>query len=121
MSEVNSAFNFAMPAKSDPSTKSFSKNEDPFYIKCDVHPWMKSWVVVLDHPYWAVTDKDGSYSMNLDSLEPGTYELCFWHEKWDKAMKGAGYCSDEYKTTVTVADKSLDAGTHTFKRPAKKK
>ena len=122
MSEVNSSFNFAMPAKSDPSTKSFGKNEDPFYIKCDVHPWMKSWVVVLDHPYWAVTDKDGSYSMNLDSLEPGTYDLCFWHEKWDKPMKkGPGYCSDEYKSTITVSDKSVDAGIQTFKRPSKKK
>ena len=121
MSEVNSSFNFAMPAKSDPSMKNFSKNEDPFYIKCDVHPWMKSWVVILEHPYWAVTDKDGNYSINLDSLEAGTYDLCFWHEKWDKAMKGAGYCSDEYKATVTISDKSVDAGTQTFKRPAKKK
>ena len=121
MSEVNSNFNFAMPAKSDPSIKNFSEIEDPFYIKCDVHPWMKSWVFVLEHPYWAVTDEAGNYSMNLDSLEPGTYDLCFWHEKWDKAMKGAGYCSDEYKTTITIADKSVDAGTQIFKRPAKKK
>ena len=36
MSKVNSAFNFAMPAKSDPSTKKFGSKEDPFYIKCDV-------------------------------------------------------------------------------------
>ncbi len=121
MSEVNSNFNFAMPAKSDPSTKNFNKTEDPFYIKCDVHPWMKSWIVVLEHPYWAVTDGDGNYSMALDSLEPGTYDLCFWHEKWDKSMKGTGYCSDEYKTTVTITDQSVDVGTQTFKRPAKKK
>ena len=121
-SEVNSNFNFAMPAQSDPSIKNFNKIEDPFYIKCDVHPWMRSWVVVVEHPYWSVTDQDGNYSMNLDSLEPGTYDLCFWHEKWDKPMKkGAGYCSDEYKTTVTIADKSVDAGTQIFKRPTKKK
>ena len=121
MSEVNSAFNFAMPAKSDPSSKKFDKTEDPFYIKCDVHPWMKSWIVVLEHPYWAVTDGDGNYSMALDSLEPGTYDLCFWHEKWDKSMKGTGYCADEYKTTVTITDQSVDVGTQTFKRPTKKK
>ena len=121
MSEVNSNFNFAMPAKSDPSTKNFNKTEDPFYIKCDVHPWMKSWIVVLEHPYWAVTDGDGNYSMALDSLEPGTYDLCFWHEKWDKSMKGTGYCADEYKTTVTITDQSVDVGTQTFKRPTKKK
>ncbi len=122
MSEVNSAFNFAMPAKADPSTKKFDKNEDPFYIKCDVHPWMKSWVIVLDHPYWAVTDADGNYEINLNGLEAGDYELCFWHEKWDKSMKkGSGYCSDDFKQIVTVADKSVDAGTKAFKKPAKKK
>ena len=121
MATVNEKFNFAMPKVVKEKEASFSKSEEPFYIKCDVHPWMKSWVVVLDHPYWAVTDKDGNYSINLDSLEAGTYDLCFWHEKWDKAMKGSGYCSDEYKTTVTISDKSVDAGTKIFKRPAKKK
>ena len=82
---------------------------------------MKSWVVVLDHPYWAVTDSNGNYTINLDSIEAGTYDLCFWHEKWDKSMKGDGYCSGEYKTSVTITDKSIDAGTQIFKRPAKKK
>ena len=35
--------------------------------------------------------------------------------------KGPGYCSDEYKSTITVSDKSVDAGIQTFKRPSKKK
>ena len=121
MSEVNSNFNFAMPAKSDPSTKNFNKTEDPFYIKCDVHPWMKSWVVVLDHPYWGVTDEDGSYSIDLTGLENGNYELCFWHEKWDKSMKAGGYCGDEHTESITVSGNSIDGGTKLFKRPAKKK
>jgi hypothetical protein len=121
MSEVNSAFNFAMPAKSDPSVKKFSKNEDPFYIKCDVHPWMKTWMVVLDHPFWGVTDSDGSYSIDLTGLEAGDYELCFWHEKWDKSMKAEGYCDSKYKQRITINDNTVDAGTKTLKRPPKKK
>ena len=121
MSEVNNNFNFAMPAKSDPSTKTFKKTENPFYIKCDVHPWMKSWMIVLDHPYWAVTNSDGNYSIDLNGLEPGDYELCFWHEKWDKSMKAGGYCSDNYKQTITIADESVDSGTKIFKKPSKKK
>ena len=120
-SKVNSTFNFAMPAKSDPSSKKFDNQEDPFYIKCDVHPWMKTWVVVLDHAYWGVTDENGNYSIDLSGLESGEYELCFWHEKWDKSMKKEGYCGDNFKQSFTVADKTVDAGTMTFKRPAKKK
>ena len=65
-------------AKSDPSSKKFDNQEDPFYIKCDVHPWMKTWVVVLDHPYWGITDENGNYSIDLSGLESGEYELCFW-------------------------------------------
>jgi len=121
MSEVNSAFNFAMPAKSDPSVKKFNKNEDPFYIKCDVHPWMKTWMVVLDHPFWAVTDSDGNYSIDLTGLETGDYELCFWHEKWDKSMKAEGYCDSKYTQQITIDDNTVDAGTKTLKRPPKKK
>ncbi len=117
-SEVNSAFNFAMPAKSEPASKKFDKNEGPFYIKCDVHPWMKSWVVVVDHPYWAVTDGDGNYEINLEGLEAGEYELCFWHEKWDESMKtGDGYCSENYKQTITVSDASVTANTKLLKKP----
>ena len=119
--KVNREFNFGMPKTLKEKTISFDKSEDVFVVKCDVHPWMKTWVVVLEHPYWAVTDADGNFSLDTDKLEPGTYDLCFWHEKWDKAMKGSGYCSDEYKTSVTIADKAVDAGTKIFKRPAKKK
>ena len=82
---------------------------------------MKTWVVVLDHPYWGVTDENGNYSIDLSGLESGEYELCFWHEKWDKSMKKEGYCGDNFKQSFTVADKTVDAGTMTFKRPAKKK
>jgi hypothetical protein len=121
MSKINSNFNFAMPAKSDNQKKSFSKNEDPFYIKCDVHPWMKSWVVILDHPYWGVTDQDGNYSINLDSLEAGTYNLCFWHEKWDKSMKKNDYCSEDFKQTVVIGEQSVNTTTKIFKKPAKAK
>jgi len=121
MSEVNSPFNFAMPTKSDPSVKTFSKNEDPFYIKCDVHPWMKSWMVILEHPYWAVTDSDGNYSIDLTGLEPGDYELCFWHEKWDKSMKAEGYCASTYTQAITYENQTTDVGTKIFKKPSKKK
>ena len=121
MSEVNSAFNFAMPAKSDPSVKNFNKSEDPFYIKCDVHPWMKTWMVVLEHPYWGVTDSDGNYSIDLTGLEAGDYELCFWHEKWDKSMKAEGYCDSKYTQSITIGNDAVDAGTKTLQRPPKKK
>ena len=78
-------------------------------------------MIVLDHPYWSVTDENGNYAINLNGLETGEYELCFWHEKWDKSMKANGYCGDAYKQSITITDKDVIAGTKIFKRPPKKK
>ena len=83
MPNVNKEFNFAMPKVVKEKTTSFSKSEeDPFYIKCDVHPWMKSWMLVSDHPYFAVTDAEGNFS--IEGIPAGTYEVVCWQEKFKK-------------------------------------
>ena len=46
-------------------------------IVCDVHPWMRAYAVVQDHPYFAVTGDDGAFE--LAGLAPGTYTLEAWH------------------------------------------
>ena len=48
-------------------------------FKCDVHGWMNAYAGVLDHPYFAVTKPDGTFS--IPNLPPGTYTLAAWHEK----------------------------------------
>ena len=50
-----------------------------FFVKCDIHPWMKSWVHVLDHPFFSVTKEDGKFE--ITGLPAGKFELEFWHEK----------------------------------------
>jgi hypothetical protein len=47
-------------------------------ITCDLHSWMKSWVVVAEHPYYAVTDAAGAY--RIAGVPPGRYRLRMWHE-----------------------------------------
>src|SRR5436190_265160 len=44
------------------------------------HPWIKAWVGVLDHPYFAVTSDTGSYG--IPSLPPGRYTIKVWHEAY---------------------------------------
>lgn len=48
-------------------------------FKCDVHPWMFSWVSVFDNPYFAVSDKDGSYK--IANVPPGKYKIQAAHRK----------------------------------------
>lgn len=54
----------------------------PVPINCDVHPWMRAHWLVLDHPYAAVTDKDGAFE--IPNLLAGDHEFRIWHE-------GSGY------------------------------
>jgi hypothetical protein len=56
------------------------------------HPWPRAYLAVFDHPYFAVTKPDGSFT--IDGVPPGTYTLVAWHERTKKAEQkvtvGAG-------------------------------
>ena len=77
--KVNKEFNKAMPRSKKLMSVKFDKSEDPFKIKCDVHPWMGAYLGVFDHPYFAVTDDSGSYT--ISGLPAGKYVIEAWHEK----------------------------------------
>lgn len=48
-------------------------------LLCNVHPEMEAFVVVLQNPYFAVSEKDGTYI--IKDVPPGKYTLTIWHEK----------------------------------------
>jgi plastocyanin len=60
-------------------TFSFSKPESFLKFKCDVHQWMFAWASVFDHPYFAVSGKDGSFK--IVNVPPGKYKLQAAHRK----------------------------------------
>ena len=78
MSKINRSFNIAMPKVVKKKMHTFDKTEDPFTIKCDVHPWMRTWAGVFAHPYFTVTDDSGSFT--LENVPDGTYTVKAWHE-----------------------------------------
>ncbi len=110
MAKENDQFNFAMPKVVKEKETSFSKVEEPFYIKCDVHPWMKSWVLVQDHPFFAVTDINGNYKIN--DIPPGTYEVIAWQEKFKM--------SRSLLKTIEIKDSSETTQDFVFIKPDKK-
>ncbi|MBY0514267.1 MAG: hypothetical protein K2P78_10195 [Gemmataceae bacterium] len=50
----------------------------PIPYRCTVHPWMTGSVRVFDHPYYAVTDADGAFT--IADAAAGSYHLVYWHE-----------------------------------------
>ncbi|MSR57428.1 MAG: hypothetical protein EXS05_07130 [Planctomycetaceae bacterium] len=65
--------------------------KQPIEVKCDFHPWMKAYHLILDHPYMAVTDADGKFT--IADLPPGKHEFKIWHEK-------KGYLERKYAVEV---------------------
>jgi hypothetical protein len=70
---VNKEFNIGQPRKGMESTKMFDKPELMIPTGCDVHPWMRAYISVLAHPFFAVTGDDGSYE--IKGLPDGDYEV----------------------------------------------
>lgn len=73
----NPSINKAQPKDSAAITADLEFPET-IQIACDIHGWMNAWLVVTDHPYYAITDESGSFE--LGDVPPGTYEVEVWHE-----------------------------------------
>jgi hypothetical protein len=75
-----------------PIEEAFPREEIAILVKCNVHPWMRGYIAVFKHPYFVVTDKNGSF--DLKDLPPGTYTITAWQEKLgtlsQKITVGAG-------------------------------
>ena len=75
----NREFNIGQPVQNMSTTRTFDTVEVMVPFKCDVHRWMNSYAGVLDHPYFAVSGADGSFS--IGNVPPGDYTVGVWHER----------------------------------------
>jgi plastocyanin len=106
LSKANPTFNMAMPPTRKEASATFGKEEGMFVIKCDVHPWMQSYMGVFSHPFFAVTGADGKFT--IANLPAGTYEVEAWHEKLGTQ-----------KSKVTVGASDTQTASFKFSPPTK--
>jgi hypothetical protein len=74
-------------------TVRMTKGREIFVMQCGFHAYMESWALVVDHPYYAITDQDGRFE--IDDIPPGTYKVTVWHP----------YVRETYEETVTIKAK----------------
>ncbi|MGH7482668.1 MAG: carboxypeptidase regulatory-like domain-containing protein [Longimicrobiales bacterium] len=77
--ENQRGFNISQPTTMT-STREFDEPEVMIPVECDVHGWMRAYIGVLEHPYFAVTGEDGSFT--IANLPPGDYVVEAWHERY---------------------------------------
>jgi len=95
--DKNEEWNESQQPKADPITKQFSQPELMMPVKCNQHPWMKMYLSVFKHPFFAVTGKDGKFE--LKGLPPGTYTVAVVHEKLGEKSQQVTIGPREAKST----------------------
>lgn len=80
VAEKNRAWNQGQPPGSPPIERKFSLPEIMIPVKCNVHAWMRAYIGVMPHPYFASTSDEGTFELN--NVPPGDYVIEAWHEKY---------------------------------------
>ncbi|MBI1749766.1 MAG: hypothetical protein HY234_09305 [Acidobacteria bacterium] len=99
----NKEWNKSQPPKAEKIVETFAREEVAIPVKCNVHPWMKSYIAVFKHPYFKITGKDGAFE--IKNLPPGEYTLVAWH----------GVLGPSAEQKVTIGAKETKAIEFSFK------
>ena len=79
--------------------KAVKKAEGPVSVKCDIHGWMSAWIAYVPHPYFAVTNEKGEFT--LEDVPAGEYKLGYWHEACGTNKEAPATVTVEAGGTVT--------------------
>lgn len=96
MPKDNPEWNETQPPGSPDKQKAFARPEVMIPVKCNIHPWMRAWIGVVNSPFYAVTGDDGTYT--IKGLPPGTYTIEVWHEKYGTQDQQVTVGAKESKT-----------------------
>ena len=102
MPKINKPWNRSIPPESTPLEVTFQKPELAIQVMCNVHAWMRAYLFVFAHPYYAITTKSGDFE--LKGIPPGTYTIEAWQERYG--------IQDQ---TVTLGPKEAKAISFAFK------
>jgi plastocyanin len=106
------SFNQVIPSNSDTKVKVSAGGALPTEVACNIHPFMKAYLLVQDHPYMATTGDDGTFE--IKNIPAGKREFQFWHEAGgflkNVKLKG-GTTNAKGRVELNIeAGKTLDVG-----------
>jgi plastocyanin len=78
LAQINREWNHSQGEGDAPLARKFLKPEVMIRVKCNIHSWMRAYIGVIPHPYFAVTESGGTFEIR--NLPPGDYVIEAWHE-----------------------------------------
>jgi hypothetical protein len=106
MPNNNPAWNESQMPTDKPIIKTFANPEMMIPVQCNQHPWMRAYINVMSHPYYAVTGPDGRFEIR--NLPPGEYLLAAIHEKFgEQTLKLKIGAKETGKAAFIFAESSL--------------
>lgn len=102
----NRGDNKLMPAGSTLKIDELKASPYPVTVSCAIHTWMKGYIRIFNHPYFAVTDADGKFE--IKKAPAGKYRLVIWHE--------TGFRTDKTGEAVEIKPGTTDLGTFELKK-----
>ena len=94
--QTNAGWNESQPPQAEKKFKTFPREEIWFPVTCSVHPWMRAYLSVVSHPFFAVTGEDGSFTMK--GVPPGNYTVEVIQEKFGRKTAPVTVAAKETKT-----------------------
>jgi len=94
LAKVNREWNKSQPPGSPPIDAKFDQPEF-ISVKCNIHPWMHGWFVVLKTNHYSISKDDGGFS--LPNLPPGKYTVTAWHEDYGTQTQDVTITGNETK------------------------
>jgi plastocyanin len=92
--KINSEWNKSQPSGAPPIDAKFDKPEF-IPVKCNIHPWMHGYFVVLKTAHYGISKDDGTYT--IPDLPAGKYTLTAWHEKYGTQTQEVTVAGNETK------------------------
>jgi plastocyanin len=90
---INEPFDVGTPIQGMEVQRTFATREVMVPVKCNVHAWMNAYIGVLEHPFFAVSDHTGRFS--IGQLPSGTYTIEIWHERFGTATQQVTVAAQE--------------------------
>jgi plastocyanin len=96
MPQKNKEWNESEPPKDRGKMKTFDREEVMIPVKCNIHPWMRAYIGVVRHPFFAVTGDDGTFT--IKGVPPGNYTIEVWQEKYGTQDQNITVAAKDTKT-----------------------